>query len=90
MDTNADSTFATADLSTSASGYYEVTLVTITPEDVAVATVGEHIFLFYWEFVDGTGAAIGAEAYTDIKIIVIDCEDEYFDLTMTTQADQPV
>ena len=77
-------------MSTSASGYYEVTSVTVTPEDVAVATVGEHSVALYWEFVDGTGAAIGAEAYTDIKIIVIDCEQEYFDLTMTTQADQPV
>ena len=74
-------------MSTSTSGYYEVTSVTVTPEDVAVATVGEHSVALYWEFVDDE---IGAVAYTDIKIIVIDCEQEYFDLTMTTQADQPV
>ena len=76
-------------MSISASGYYEVTSVTVTPEDVAVATVGEHSVALYWQFVDDTGAETGG-AYANITIIVIDCEDEYFDLTMTTQADQPV
>ena len=76
-------------MSTSASGYYEVTSVTVTPEDVAVATVGEHSVALYWHFVDDTGAETGS-AWADITIIVIDCEQEYFDLTMTTQADQPV
>ena len=83
------SAFVTADFYTGASGLYEGTVFTVSPEDVAVATVGEHNMSVGWWFLDTNWDKI-AERWTAIKIIVIDCEEEYFDLTMTTQADQSV